>query len=104
MRQRIGIDAERDVLRVGLPARDLVFEALQPMAQVGIARRFGQDEAVAPVVRGVRRRARDDAVVVLDDLAAEAAGQEVRAPAEAELIDLQQPAACPSRRESLAAT
>ena len=68
------------------------------------ARRGGQDQAVAPVVRRVRRRAHDDAIVALDDLAAEAAGQQVRAPAEAELVDLQKPAACPSRRESLAAT
>jgi hypothetical protein len=98
------INAERQMLRLRLPARYLLVEAPQPMGEVRVLWCRGQDQAVAPVVRRVRWRAHDDAIVALDDLAAEAAGQQVRAPAETELVDLQKPAACPSRRESLAAT
>ena len=88
--------------------KDFGVEALQPVRQVGVARRLGQDQAVAPVVGGIRGRAQHDAIVTLDDLGAEAAGQQMRLPAQAKLVDpapaAYQPTAAPSRRGSLAAT
>jgi hypothetical protein len=101
------VHPEGEMAGLRLQPRDLGVEARHPVRQLGVARRLRQDQAVAPVVGRVVRRAQHDAVVALAHLRAEAAGQQVRLPAQPQLVEAHaayQPTAAPSRRGSLAAT